>query len=226
MSIPAPHFLLHAQAACSPAADGAGAACWQFVLRSATGETALEAADEEPQAGPERLELLAVVRGLEALDQPSRVTLLAGSRSLRRGLQCGISQWRESDWQWERYGRMTPVKNGDLWRRLDRLLEIHSVDCAAAPPSPSDDLAAPAIRSTGGRHWRVDQPSASRAMRQSTKTIPPRRAGRKFRASHDNASCQGPWLASLWREIGSLLHRVMYGEQSPFRIPSFRTPRS
>src|SRR5207244_1402805 len=110
MSVPAPHFLLYAEAAPlseSPRSSAADPlACpsglcevgrWRFVLRRPGGETSLEAADEEPEATPQRLELLAVVRGLEALSQPSRVTLLTGSRYLRRGIDFGLSQWREND---------------------------------------------------------------------------------------------------------------------------------
>jgi ribonuclease HI len=75
MSVPAPHFLLYAEAAQAADSTVSDAGRWRFVLRLPGGETALEAADEEPEAGPERLELLAVVRGLEALDAPSQVTL-------------------------------------------------------------------------------------------------------------------------------------------------------
>jgi len=164
MSVPAPHFLLYTEAAALSAAsesaisntltrppsadilsqretDSGGR--WRFVLTQPGGETSLEAADEEPESTPQRLELLAVVRGLEALSQPSRVTLLTGSRYLRRGLDFGLSQWRESDWQWERYGRMAPVKNGDLWQRLDRLLNIHALECRPMRLEKVDDLAQP-----------------------------------------------------------------------------------
>lgn len=162
MNVPAPHFLLYAEAVC--AASGVATECgeWRFVLRLPGGETSLEAADEEPEATPQRLELLAVVRGLEALSQPSRVTLLTGSRYLRRGLDFGISQWRESDWQWERYGRMAPVKNSDLWQRLDRLLAIHELECKPTRLDKANDLAPPRRRiespdsKRSGRTIRID----------------------------------------------------------------------
>jgi ribonuclease HI len=174
MTVSAPHFLLYAEAA--PAAaqnaefEGSHAGRWRFVLRRPGGDTALEAADDEPEAGAERLELLAVVRGLEALESPSRVTLLSGSRHIRRGLDSGLSQWRENGWQWERYGRMTPVKNGDLWQRLDRLLAIHAIDCGPSGLNKADDLAAappPSVRqrtaSRRGRKLRVDAPHGKKS---------------------------------------------------------------
>jgi ribonuclease HI len=168
MSVPAPHFLLYAEAA--QAADCAvGNGRWRFVLRLPGGETSLEAADEEPAAGRERLELLAVVRGLESLAQPSRVTLLSGSRQLRRGLEFGLAQWRDNDWQWERYGRMTAIKNGDLWRRLDRLLDIHKIECGPARLDKADDLA-PARISIGQRRLRLDNKHQAPNLKHQTNT--------------------------------------------------------
>ena len=180
MSVPAPHFLLYSEAAAPAGAEQASPARWRFVLRPADGGDSIQAADEEDGATPERLELLAIVRALEALDQPSRVTLVTGSRNVRRGLHYGLPLWRENSWQWERYGQMTPVKNGDLWRRVDRALAIHSLECRAgqlekthdlAPP-PSPPVPAPAVeprvvtrRTRRGRALRIDQPAAAAAAR-------------------------------------------------------------
>jgi ribonuclease HI len=179
MNVPAPHFLLYAEAAQAADSAASDAGRWRFVLRLPGGETALEAADEEPEAGPERLELLAVVRGLEALDSPSQVTLLTGSRHIHRGLESGLSQWRENDWQWDRYGRMTPVKNGDLWQRLDRLLDIHSLECrptrlekvddlVSPPPAPARQRSATRRSRAGGSTFRIDAPHATGPQKAET----------------------------------------------------------
>src|SRR5687767_1029882 len=181
MTVPAPHFHLyseaHVAATCAAHAADNDRAClerpagqWRFILRDRGGETALEAADHEEGATEERLELLAVVRGLEALDQPSRVTLITGRRNVQYGLEGGLAEWRKSDWHWERFGKMTPVKNRDLWQRIDRLLEIHTVDCRPRGKCAATDLAAPPPpRSTGfqpaqhrtqsGRMLRIDPPA-------------------------------------------------------------------
>jgi ribonuclease HI len=149
--IPGPHFRLHSealagvQAGTGPAGTGP-AGRWRFVLRSTDGRTCLEAEDDEPETSTERLELLAIVRALESLDEPARVTLVAPGRSISRGIRYGVAQWRENDWQWERYGKLTPVKNGDLWRRIDRAMSIHDVVCRDAPAG-ADDLAATPTRS-------------------------------------------------------------------------------
>src|SRR5258705_6199986 len=71
MSVPARHFLLYAEAAQAADAIDSNVSRWRFVLRSRGGETSLEAADEEPEAGPERLELLAGVPRLGAPEAPS-----------------------------------------------------------------------------------------------------------------------------------------------------------
>ncbi len=173
MSVPAPHFLLYSEVGSLPARTSrvaAGALAdsselrpdhhWRFVIRLPGGEKSFEAADEEQEASAERLELLAIIRGLEALDQPSRVTLVTASRNVQRGLECGLPQWREDDWQWERFGEMKPVKNRDLWQRLDRLLGIHEVECRVKRPAAADDLAAPRRAALGARRLRIDQPAA------------------------------------------------------------------
>lgn len=101
---------------------------WRFILKSADGSQRLEAADFEPEIRPGRLELLAAVRGLEALDGPSRVTLYSSGTYLRRGAIYGLDYWRRHDWTWERFGQWVPVKNADLWQRLARALEFHQVE--------------------------------------------------------------------------------------------------
>ena len=118
MNIPTPHFFLFSQANRGNNRDE-----WTFVLKAADGSATLRAADAEPDAHGERLELLAVVRGLEALDQPSRVTLVTPSRYVKGGINYGLPEWGRNGWKWEHFGEMVPVKNRDLWQRLDRRAE-------------------------------------------------------------------------------------------------------
>ncbi len=159
MTVHAPHFVLYseststsdaAELVCPPSSTRSRAEtakCWHFILRSQDGSTRLDVADVEAEASDERLELLAVVRGLEALDQPSEVTLVTSSSSIRRGLRFGLDVWRDNQWQWERFGRMTPIKNADLWQRVDRALRFHQVDCRMIRfDRPADDLSSPASK--------------------------------------------------------------------------------
>lgn len=138
MSVTVPHYLLFTESSGQrPGRYRPGshdtlsstAGHWRFVLEAVDGSFRIEAEDVEPHVAGERLELLAVVRGLEALEQPSRVTLLSSSRYVHRGIRFGLENWRETQWQWESFGQMLPVKHRDLWERVDRALQIHQVAC-------------------------------------------------------------------------------------------------
>ncbi len=124
MRAAAPHYLLFSESS-RKKTNGQ----WRFVLQSVDGSEQLEVADAEPDVQGERLELLAVVRGLEALAQPSRVTLVTPSKYVNRGLVYGLKEWRTNDWQWEHFGEMVPVKNRDLWQRVDQALTFHQLEC-------------------------------------------------------------------------------------------------
>jgi ribonuclease HI len=122
MSVPAPHFLLHARA------NRAGrSGRWCFSLQSRDGSHSMKIEDAEPATSRERLELLALVRGLEAVPQPAQVTVVAASPYVNRMLNGGLEEWRANDWRWEHHGEMVPVKNADLWRRVDRALHFHNI---------------------------------------------------------------------------------------------------
>ena len=115
MNVSTPHYLLFSEA---NAASESGR--WRFLLRTADGSEQFEASDIEPEVRGERLALLTLVRALETLDQPSQVTLVGSSSYVRRGMEYGLSDWRDNGWRWEFFGQMVPVKNGDLIRRISR----------------------------------------------------------------------------------------------------------
>ena len=138
MAIPAPHFVLFSETSVQDDEPQ-----WRFMLTSSDGQQKLIAADHEPHTYGERLELLSVVRGLEALDQPSQVTLVTDSRFVAQGMTHGLSEWRENDWCWERFGELTPVKHRDLWQRVDRALAFHQVDCRTWRFDPPQKPAGP-----------------------------------------------------------------------------------
>ena len=127
MQVSNPHYLLFSEGTLS---DG-DQPRWKFVLQSVGEEEHFSASDSECETRASRLELLAVVRGLEALGQPSRVTLLTRSRYVRRGIRRELNQWRERRWCWERFGNVVPIRDHDLWQRIDRALQYHQVECCA-----------------------------------------------------------------------------------------------
>jgi ribonuclease HI len=174
-------YHLFAEACRSPQ----GAYHWHFQLDATNGALRLDVTDEEPGAPLDRLELWAVVRGLEALDQPSRVTLSTPSRYVNHGLRYGLQEWRESGWQWESFGQMTPIKNEDLWKRIDQAVSIHRVQC---------------------RLWRADeavsavpQPAFARRKRTSKRAVVPPRERIAV------AESRTPWSALRQRVAGALM---------------------
>ncbi len=133
MNSSTPHYLLFSESTAESSSKsrpwaGGRTGRWRIVLEAIDGSSKLEASDDEDLPA-ERLELLAVVRGLEAVPQPARVTLITASHYVSRGLRFGLNEWRENGWQWERFGQLSSVSNADLWQRLDRALRIHQVQC-------------------------------------------------------------------------------------------------
>lgn len=70
------------------------------------------------------MEMIAAIKGLEACKQPTGVSLYTDSQYLRDGITVYIKTWRKNGWQ---TARKSPVKNIDLWQRLDGLTQSHDV---------------------------------------------------------------------------------------------------
>lgn len=78
----------------------------------------------EPETTNNRMEILAAIRALEALKRRSSVDLHTDSRYLRDGITEWIRKWKTNGW---RTAAKKPVKNVDLWQRLDELIAEHDV---------------------------------------------------------------------------------------------------
>ena len=72
-----------------------------------------------------RMELMAAIAALEALNRPCRVELHTDSQYLRNGITEWMPAWKARGW---RTAAKAPVKNEDLWRRLDEARLRHQVD--------------------------------------------------------------------------------------------------
>ena len=72
----------------------------------------------EPHTTNNRMELIAVIRALEALKRGTRVRLHTDSQYVQLGISKWIRDWKQRGW---RTANRKPVKNEDLWRRLDEL---------------------------------------------------------------------------------------------------------
>jgi len=79
----------------------------------------------EPQTTNNRMELTAVIEGLSALKKRSRVRVFTDSQYVQKGISEWIHQWKRRGW---RTSDKKPVKNDDLWRRLDELRDGHEVE--------------------------------------------------------------------------------------------------
>jgi len=79
----------------------------------------------EPATTNNRMELTAVIRALEALPRGSRVRLYTDSQYVQKGMTEWIASWKGRGW---RTADRKPVKNEDLWRRLDELASEHHVE--------------------------------------------------------------------------------------------------
>ena len=74
-----------------------------------------------------RMELLAAIHALEALKRPSRLTLVTDSAYVKNGITAWIPAWKVNGW---RTSERKPVKNVDLWQRLDAAQSVHDVQWA------------------------------------------------------------------------------------------------
>lgn len=72
-----------------------------------------------------RMELLAAIEGLAALTEPCQVDLTTDSQYVRQGISQWIHNWRKNGW---RTSDKKPVKNVDLWQRLDSETQKHQVE--------------------------------------------------------------------------------------------------
>jgi ribonuclease HI len=99
-----------------------GAGGWGAVLRY--DGTLREIYGGEPHTTNNRMELTAVIRALEALKRRCRVRLHTDSQYVQQGISTWIHSWKKRGW---RTADNKPVKNDDLWRRLDELAARHEM---------------------------------------------------------------------------------------------------
>jgi len=96
---------------------------WGALLRMGTREKELSGG--EPLTTNNRMELLAAIRGLQALTRPARVVLHTDSMYVRDGITKWIHNWRRNGW---RTSDKKPVKNAELWQELCEAAERHRID--------------------------------------------------------------------------------------------------
>jgi ribonuclease HI len=100
---------------------------WGALLVARNGDTELrrrELQGGEPVTTNNRMELLAAIHALETLSRPSAVTVVTDSAYVKGGVTQWIHGWKRNGWK---TSTRKPVKNEDLWRRLDAAAARHDV---------------------------------------------------------------------------------------------------
>ncbi len=95
---------------------------WGVLLRYA--DTERELSGGEPLTTNNRMELTAAIMGLEALKRPCEVDLWTDSQYVRQGVTSWMFGWKKNGWK---TADKKPVKNVDLWQRLDEARARHEV---------------------------------------------------------------------------------------------------
>jgi ribonuclease HI len=96
---------------------------WGAILRAKGAEKEIYGGEAETTNN--RMELIAVIRALEALKRPSRVRLYTDSLYVQKGISTWIHDWKRRGWL---TADKKPVKNIDLWKHLGELAAKHQVE--------------------------------------------------------------------------------------------------
>ena len=111
---------IYTDGACS---GNPGPGGWGVLLRIDGAET--ELCGGEPATTNNRMELLAVIEALQSLTQPVKARVYTDSQYVQKGISEWIHSWKQRGW---RTASKEPVKNEDLWRRLDALASTHALE--------------------------------------------------------------------------------------------------
>ncbi|MFW5655117.1 MAG: ribonuclease HI [Roseicyclus sp.] len=100
---------------------------WGALLQAKDGETVVkerELMGGEADTTNNRMELLAAIAALEVLERPSKITVVTDSAYVRGGITAWLHGWKKNGWKTM---ARKPVKNEDLWKRLDKAAARHDV---------------------------------------------------------------------------------------------------
>ena len=121
-----PELYAYTDGACS---GNPGPGGWGVLLRAMEGDRIVrerELNGGEAQTTNNRMELMALIRGLETLKRPCKVRLVTDSEYLAKGVTQWMPKWRAQGWR-QRKNKPAPPKNLDLWQRIAELADKHDV---------------------------------------------------------------------------------------------------
>jgi ribonuclease HI len=113
--------LLFTDGSCS---GNPGPGGWAYILRHPTSGKEIERSGAEPLTTNNQMELMAVIQGLSALKTRSRVEIYSDSKYVLQGLSEWLDGWIAKGWK---TASKQPVKNQELWKRLDGLRKAHEL---------------------------------------------------------------------------------------------------
>lgn len=119
-----PELYAYTDGACS---GNPGPGGWGVLLRAMEGDRIVrerELNGGEAQTTNNRMELMAAISALEALKKPSKLTIVTDSNYVKDGITKWIHGWKKNGW---RSAAKKPVKNAELWQRLDAATHRHDI---------------------------------------------------------------------------------------------------
>jgi ribonuclease HI len=119
-----PDLYAYTDGACS---GNPGPGGWGVLLRATEGDRILrerELNGGEALTTNNRMELMAAISALEALKKPSKLTIVTDSNYVKDGITKWIHGWKKNGW---RNAAKKPVKNAELWQRLDEATRRHDI---------------------------------------------------------------------------------------------------
>ncbi len=117
---PKPDVILYTDGACT---GNPGPGGWGAILR--WNGTEKELSGGEAETTNNRMEMMAAIEALESLKRPVKARLHTDSQYLKGGITLWINNWKRNGWK---TAAKKPVKNVDLWRRLEQAAAAHDVE--------------------------------------------------------------------------------------------------
>ena len=121
---PAAEVQLFSDGACS---GNPGPGGWGCILRHRTSGTEKELSGGAANSTNNQMEMMAVISGLESLTRATAVEVITDSKYVADGCTSWMPNWKKNGWKRKDGTRWVPVKNVELWQRLDGLLAKHRV---------------------------------------------------------------------------------------------------
>mgnify|MGYP002623218441 CR=1 FL=1 len=119
-----PVVTLFTDGACS---GNPGPGGWAYILRHPASGQEKEQSGGSDLTTNNQMELTAVIEGLKALTAPARVNVVTDSTYVAKGCREWLPGWKRNGWRRKEGRSFKPLKNAELWRTIDELLEKHEV---------------------------------------------------------------------------------------------------